>query len=272
MKDSDCVRFLQWALPHLRMRWHGFRKVRKQVCKRVQRRIAELGLDGVEAYRAHLETRRDEWGVLDQLCRVTISRFYRDKQLFQFLEREVLPQLAQQVREAGRHAVTMWSAGCASGEEPYTLALVWHFGVGPAAAGIDATILATDSDPRMLARAAAALYPAGSLKDLPDDWKSRAFEKVGGGFRLLSEFTARVEYRCHDLRQAAPPGRFDLVLCRNLAFTYWDHDLQLEVGSRLRGALRAGGALVIGAHESLPGEAEGLTPWHEPCRVYRRAH
>jgi len=101
VKDAACVEFLQWALPRLRMRWAGFRKVRRQVCRRVERRIRELDLHDVDAYRAYLELTPDEWLQLDALCHVTISRFYRDRGVFELLERSVLPELAADVEALG---------------------------------------------------------------------------------------------------------------------------------------------------------------------------
>ncbi len=81
------------------MRWPGFRKVRRQVCKRISRRIGALGLSGEAAYRARLESNPDEWGVLASLCRVTISRFYRDRGVFDHIGDVVLPRLARRARE-----------------------------------------------------------------------------------------------------------------------------------------------------------------------------
>ena len=98
MNDLDCVQFLQWALPMMRMRWPGFRKVRRQVCKRVDRRLRRLGLVDVTAYRAYLDDHPDEWSQLDQLCRIPISRFYRDRGVFDLLRDDVLPSLAAAAR------------------------------------------------------------------------------------------------------------------------------------------------------------------------------
>ncbi|MFB3131394.1 MAG: CheR family methyltransferase, partial [Rhodothermales bacterium] len=123
MKDTACVDFLQWALPKLHMRWPGFRKVRRQVCKRVRRRMRTLGLDHTEAYRAYLEAHPDEWDVLDAMCRITISRFYRDRGVFDLLRATLLPQRAQ--RATDETTLRCWSAGCASGEEVYTLKILW---------------------------------------------------------------------------------------------------------------------------------------------------
>jgi chemotaxis protein methyltransferase CheR len=101
MKHDDCVGFLQWALPRLRLRWPGFRRVRRQVCQRLGRRLRELGLGELQAYQLYLGNHPAEWQVLDGLCRITISRFYRDRTIFVALEREVLPVLARQVLVRG---------------------------------------------------------------------------------------------------------------------------------------------------------------------------
>src|SRR6476659_8681052 len=126
MTDADCIAFLQWVLPRLRMRWPGFRRVRRQVCRRIDRRRAALGLADVTAYRRLLETNDDEWRVLDGLCRVTISRFARDQGIWAVLVDEVLPRLADDAQRLGRASVNAWSAGCGAGEEPYTLRIVWE--------------------------------------------------------------------------------------------------------------------------------------------------
>ncbi len=106
MRDADCVQFLQWALPRLDLRWDGFRKVRRQVCRRISRRLAELGLSDGAAYRTYIEGNADEWDRLDGFCRITISRFWRDPAVFQSLRDDVLPVLGP--------TVSVWSAGCAS--------------------------------------------------------------------------------------------------------------------------------------------------------------
>jgi chemotaxis protein methyltransferase CheR len=118
MNDPQCVQFLQWALPHLGMRWAGFRKVRRQVCQRARQRARELGLSDLNAYRIYLDTHPDEWAVLDSLTPIPISRFYHDRGTFVFLAHDVLPALAAQALDDGRDTLDVWSAGCASGEEP----------------------------------------------------------------------------------------------------------------------------------------------------------
>ena len=270
MKDTECVEFLRWALPRLHLSWPGFRKVRRQVCRRVERRRQELGLADVAAYRARLEERAEEWAVLDGLCRVTISRFYRDRGLWVFVEREALPELAAGAAGRGDAALEAWSAGCASGEEPYTLAVIWALAPPSRFPGLELHVLATDVDEVVLRRAREACYPGSSLRDVPEPWRSRAFAERDGLLCLRPELAQGVTFARHDVRDEPPGGPFDLVLCRNLAFTYFDLDLQRAVGNSLAACLHPGGALVLGAHERLPPGVSGLAPWSEHVGVYRK--
>ena len=146
MKDTDCVHFLQWALPQLRMRWSGFRKVRKQVCKRVARRMDELGLTDIGAYQQHLTQHPDEWQRLDSLCHVSVTRFYRDQRVFAELEESILPKLAATALAGGRKILNAWSIGSASGEEAYTLAILWHRRLAPRFADLQLCISVSEVD------------------------------------------------------------------------------------------------------------------------------
>jgi chemotaxis protein methyltransferase CheR len=250
MNDDDCVRFLQEALPRLNMRWPGFRRVRSQVCKRLQRRLRELALPDLAAYRQLLGTHSDEWDLLDSFCRISISRFYRDRRIFEDLAQEVLPVLVRPARGTDG-PVRVWSAGCASGEEPYTLALLWHFRF-PDQNRIPLSITATDLDPVLLTRARTACYPESSLRELPRRWRVEAFTRRNDVSCLRPEFKGSVEFLHQDLRTEAPAGPFHLVACRNLAFTYYTEPLQREVLTRIAAALTPAGFLMIGGRESLP--------------------
>ncbi len=270
MKDPECVQFLQWALPRLGMRWAGFRKVRRQVCKRVQRRLQHLGLPDVHAYWERLEQDGGEWRVLDGLCRISISRFYRDRRVFEYLGENVLPALARLAREARESAVRCWSVGAAGGEEAYTLALLWTFMVSSQFPAMDLAVHGTEADDHQIARAQAACYGPGSLRELPIAWRLEAFVEEGGVFQLRPRYREPVLFSCQDLREAAPKEKHHLVLCRNLAFTYFDEELQSRVFDRLREHTTSGGALVIGTHEMFPAGATGFTAWSEPLGIYRR--
>jgi chemotaxis protein methyltransferase CheR len=261
MRDDECVAFLQWSLPALGLQWQGFRRVRRQVCKRIARRAKALGLDDGAAYRRYLETQAREWDELKALCTVSISRFYRDRAVFDCLAARVVPALARAALERQAARLECWSAGCASGEEPYTVAILCR-----SILEMQFRVLGTDIDAALLSRAQAGCYGASSLKELPAAWRSRAFERRAKLFCLRAKYRRGVELERRDLLGEPPQREFDLVLCRNLAFTYFAPDLARAALERIAGRLRPGGALVIGLHERLPPDADRLAPWQD-CRA-----
>jgi chemotaxis protein methyltransferase CheR len=267
MEDAECVALLRGALPRLGLRWPGFRRVRRQVCKRIGGRIRELGLADAAGYRARLERDPEEWRRLDALCRITISRFYRDREVYDHLGEAVLPALAAAAVARGDPSLRCWSAGCGSGEEPYSLALLWALRVGPAFPALSLAVVATDADAHLLARAARACYPQGALRELPSEWVDRAFVREHGQRCLRPAFREGIQFLCQDIRSVQPEGPFDLVLCRNLAFTYFDADLQRRTLIELAARMRPGAVLVVGKHEALPA-TDTLEPSPAGFNVY----
>jgi len=268
MHDRDCVQFLQWALPRLHFRWEGFRRVRAQVCQRIHRRIQDLGLEGQADYRQYLEAHAEEWLRLDGLTRVTISRFYRDKAMFAFLEQEVLPELARRARARGSQNLKVLSLGCGSGEEPYTIVLLWMLRLVSLSRELGLEVVAIDADPHMLSRAKEASYEYGTVKNLPEALLHAGFIRRDDQFELRPEFKRRVRFIQQDVRELMPAQTYDLVLCRNLVFTYYDAALQTRLLDAISALIRADGALVIGIHEDLPKTGHKLQWWSERLRVY----
>ncbi|MFO7768006.1 MAG: CheR family methyltransferase [bacterium] len=254
MEDERCVSFLQWALPKMGMRWEGFRKPRGQVCNRIEERMEELGLPGSSAYRDHLREHPGEWEELRRLCRVTISRFMRDREVWRWLFREYLPEEAGGMAE--EETFRCWSAGCASGEEPYTVSLLWYRHVAGPHPALDLEVMGTDIDEEVLQRARRGCYPESSLKELEEDIVDEAFRRTGDEadpLCLRRAFRRPVSFRRQDLLEGMPEGDFPLILCRNLVFTYYQEGLQREVLEGLVARLPAGGLLVAGSSEEIPG-------------------
>ncbi len=269
MKDVDCVAFLQWALPRLGLDWHGFRRVRRQVCRRVSARIRAAGLADAHAYRDRLESDSAEWQALARLCTIPISRFYRDREVFDCLGAAVLPALANAACRRGDGHLQCWSAGCASGEEPYTLVLQWRLSLAQRFPELNLQVLGTDVDASLLERARAACYRASSLEALPAAWREQAFERRGKLFCLREDYRGGVALEQQDLLADLPPRQFDIVLCRNMAFTYFSDDRQSLALGRVASRLRPGGALVVGVHERLPASNVVFEPWPGCRSVFR---
>jgi chemotaxis protein methyltransferase CheR len=264
------VEFLQRCLPRLHLRWRGFRKVRGQVYKRLHRRLRELGLSNLAGYRSYLEDHPDEWKILEAFCWISISSFYRDQGVFQHLEREILPQLAEQTLARGECELRCWSAGCAGGEEPYTLAILWRQRLEKQFPAVRLRIIATDIDSRAIQRAQRGCYRPSSLKQLPLQMRHQAFDPVGEEFCLKDEYRSAVTFAVEDIRERAPEGTFCLILCRNLVFTYFAEGLQRKILERIVASLIPGGALLIGKLECLPKGPWGLEPWSKSLGTYRK--
>jgi chemotaxis protein methyltransferase CheR len=269
MSDAECTAFLQWALPRLGLQWRGFRKVHRQLCKRVKRRIADLGLEGLGDYRKRLEAGPQEWSALDQCCHVTISRFFRDRSVFDELRAKVLPSIGERAQRDGRDA-RCWSAGCASGEEPYTLKIIWDLEVSSVFPAVALSVIATDIDKAVLDRAHRGCYSATSLREMPAELISRGFERVNSIFCVRPQHRGGVTILRQDLRSQAPDGPFDVVLCRNLAFTYFAPELQKDVLKKILRVLRPDGYLVVGAHERISGPMPWFAQFESLPHVLRR--
>jgi chemotaxis protein methyltransferase CheR len=248
MRDADCILFLQWALPQLAMHWPSFRKVHRQVCKRVRHRIKALGLGGFASYRQRLEADPQEWRILDQCCHITISRFFRDRAVFECLRSSILPAIAERAQSEWRQA-RCWSAGCASGEEPYSLRILWNLTVRGASDAL--SIVATDVDEALLGRARDGCYGPTSLREVPPELMSQAFTGAGSRFCVRPQHREGVNFLKQDLRSEAPSGPFDIILCRNIALTYFVPPLRQRILSIIADRLNPEGFLVVGTHEAV---------------------
>lgn len=249
-------RFLKAVLPPMGLDWRRHR--RRQVRRRVAERLRVLHFRSLDEYRLALAENPTEASFFRTLLGVTITRFYRDPEMWEFLGREILPVLA------GFPRVVMFSAGCAGGEEPYTLAMVWQEHGPPS---VRPVILAMDMDETVLRRARAGVYEEGGLRLLPDHFRDTYFTRDGRLFRINPGVGAMVSFYLGDLSAIGPPRGIHLAFCRNLAYTYFSREIQARITEDFSRAVPPGGWMVIGAKEKTD-----LTPWFEvqhPC-VYRR--
>ena len=269
VNDTDCTAFLQWALPQLELRWPGFRKVRRQVCRRLKQRMRDLGLDNYSAYRARLEADPSEWRILDECCHITISRFFRDRGIFEVVRRQVLPAIAARAKREGRDA-QVWSAGCASGEEPYTLKILWDVEIASGYPGVSLSIVASDADKAMLARAREGCFEQTSLHELPLPLIEQAFDRRGPEYCVKPKHREGIEFLDQDLRTEMPPRIFDLILCRFVAFTYFAVPLQRKVLASMLERLRPQGYFVIGSHEQLPVDVPELAALDSTSQIFQK--
>ena len=247
------------ALVYERSRIRLSREKEALIRARLGKRMRSLGLETLPDYCDHLFSPggADEVGHAIDALTTNFTQFLREREHFEFTVNEVLPQLLAR----GQKRFGIWSAACATGEEPYTMAfhLEERF---PASEGWDWRILATDISSRALEKAARGIYPDERLADLPRDWVRKYFQHgVGtcaGHCRVKSQLQQRISFQQINLLEASPHDDvFEVIFCRNVMI-YFDRTTQEQVVARLSRALRPGGYLFKGRSESLSGLAMPL--------------
>jgi chemotaxis methyl-accepting protein methylase len=239
--------------------------------RRLLVRMRACGVHTYAEYLGVLDRRPEEWEKLKDALTINVTRFYRNPETWDRLRRDVLPELLQ-----ARHGrLTAWSAGCASGEEPHTLAmlcLVVAESLGHPSWAERVRIDATDIDRQSLERAAAGRYPAGAFVEAPAGTTAQYCEPVEGGWQVVEAVRRMVRVRRLDLTREPPPGRgYDLILCRNVVI-YFDRPMQERLFAEFADALTPGGILVLGKVETLLGPArERLVLVDARERIFRRA-
>lgn len=236
---------------------------RRNLRRRIRNRMESRGIHDFSAYLSLLRNAPEEREALRPLLTVTISRFFRNRRVFETLSRRVLLPLAEKGVPS-----RAWSAGAASGEEAFTLRILWEELPDPKPR---LGILATDLDKACLTRAGAGLYEESSLREVPRPIAERFFRREGERYRLREDVVRSVTFRRHDLLCDPAPGTFDLVLCRNTAFTYFDAPHRIAVAGAIASSLSPGGHLVIGRTETLPPEvSERFASACRRDKIYRR--
>lgn len=228
---------------------------RQMVSGRLVKRLRALGMGSFTEYCKLLEgpERADEIEHVVNAITTNITHFFREAHHFKFLRDHVLaPRLREKPR---RPKVRIWSAGCSSGEEPYSIAMVMADILKPAEAW-DALVLATDIDTNMLARGSAGIYDAEAARHIPETYRKRFLRRLHnepGRVQMGDDLRRLIRFRHLNLLQRWPmKNRFDAIFCRNVAI-YFDKPTQRALFNRYADMLNPGGVLYLGHAESLIG-------------------
>jgi two-component system, chemotaxis family, CheB/CheR fusion protein len=260
---------LEVLLDHLR-RSRGFDFTgykRSSLSRRIEKRMQAVGADSYLGYLDHLEVDPEEFTHLFNTILINVTSFFRDPPAWEYIGAEILPRLAADKR--ADEPIRVWSAGCASGEEAYTLAMAIAEALGPEAVKERVKIYATDIDEDALNQARQARYTAKQVEAVPPELLERYFERNGQGYVFSKELRRSVIFGRHDLIQDAPISRIDLLVCRN-TLMYLNSDTQSHVLARFSFALREGGYLFLGKAEMLLAHTNLFTSVDLKRRVFRK--
>jgi two-component system CheB/CheR fusion protein len=228
---------------------------RSTLGRRIAKRMQEVGCETYGDYEDYLEVHPEEFVVFFNTILINVTAFFRDPQAWDFVAAEVIPRIVSGKQPGA--PIRIWSAGCASGEEAYTLAMILAESLGRQPFRERVKIYGTDVDDDALSKARQATYAAKDVSDIPEELLERYFERVGDGYGFSKDLRRSVIFGRHDLLQDAPIGRLDLLVCRN-TLMYFNAEAQEGIIDRFRFALDGHGYLFLGKAETM---LKGSSAW-----------
>jgi two-component system, chemotaxis family, CheB/CheR fusion protein len=241
---------------------------RTSLMRRVRHRMDAAGYETFEEYLDVLQASSEEFSALFNTILINVTAFFRDPDAWDYVRDEVVPTM---LAERGPNdPIRVWSAGCASGQEAYTLAMILAEAMGPDNFRQRVKIYATDVDEDALTDARAASYDARAVESVPPTFLERYFEHLNGRYIFRKDLRRAVIFGRNDLVKDAPISRVDLLVCRN-TLMYLNAETQRNVLGRLHFALAPQGTLFLGHAEMLLSHADRFTPLNLKNRIFRKA-
>lgn len=259
--------FLKETLPGLGLKRGYFKK--KSIKRRMVKRLEYLGIDSFKEYKELLEKSSKEKREIYKIFTITISRLFRDADLFEYLKEEVFPLLLK--RDKGEYKI--WSVGCSCGEEVYSIKIVWEefLKKRDKAKNNKLIIYATDVNEICLNKAKKAEYRKSSLEEIPPEMVNHYFINREGLYMINQFARDNIEFFVHNIILDDPIKEMDMIFCRNSVFTYFTLKYQEEALKKIYDNLADNGFLVIGHKEKLPGISQDMFKpfWSKGC-LYKK--
>ncbi len=240
---------------------------RSTLMRRISRRMGARGLKSIGEYRDHLELEPDELARLFDSLLINVTGFFRDPPAWDGLRDEVLPELL--AAKGPARPIRIWSAGCSTGEEAYTLAILFAEALGTDGFSNRVKIYATDLDDDALQQARSGSYSERQIGDLPEDLRSVYFEPAGTRYSFRRDLRRQVIFGRNDLSRDAPISRVDLLVARN-TLMYFTADTQASVIRKFHFALSSPGFLFLGKAEMLLNHGDRFEPVDLRKRLFRK--
>jgi len=266
VKDPAFERLLEFLKTNRGFDFTGYK--RSSLMRRVHRRMQAVEIDSFEDYHDYLEVHPEEFAYLFNTILINVTSFFRDREAWDYLREDVIPQVIETNPEEGH--IRIWSAGCAAGEEAYSLAMLFAEELGVEACVERVKVYATDVDEDALAHARQASYRPEALEPVPEDMREKYFNLEGGTYTFRNDLRRTVIFGRHDLIQDAPISRLDLLACRN-TLIYLNAETQRHVLARFHFALNDDGFLFLGKAEMLLTHSNLFRPVNFKYRVFTKA-
>ena len=237
--------------------------------RRIRKRMQEVGVAGYGDYLDYLEVHQDEFAALFDTILINVTGFFRDPPAWEFLSDHAIPQLLDTLKEDD--PIRLWCAGCASGEETYTMAMVICEALGEEAYLRRVKIYATEVDDEALNQARHATYTSKQVESIPPRLLERYFERGDARYSFRKDMRRTVIFGRNDLTQDAPISRIDVLTCRN-TLMYFNAETQARILNRFHFALNPWGYLFLGKSEMLITHTDLFRPVNMRRRVFAKVH
>jgi two-component system CheB/CheR fusion protein len=246
---------------------HDFKHYKRAtVLRRIERRLQVCNLANVIAYRHYLEQHDEEASALLQDMLISVTNFFRDRTVFEALERDVIPRIFQEATDTEQ--IRAWSVGCATGEEAYSIAMLLTDQNDMMAKARPIQVFASDIDEQAVAVARTGIYPGAIITDVTPTRLRQYFDREDEHFCVKREIREKILFAIHNILQDPPFSRLHLISCRNLLI-YLDRDVQTKVLEILHYALHPNGYLFLGTAESADAVARYFKPVDKKNRIYQ---
>jgi len=263
--DPKFEQLLEYVRDERGFDYTGYR--RPTLMRRFEKRMQTVGAADWEAYRDYLGEHGEEFAELFNTILINVTGFFRDAETWEIVANEVIPRLLDERQDEA--PLRVWSAGCASGEEPYTVAMLLAEALGEAGFQRRVKIYATDVDNDALAEAREASYSAKQLEKVPPELRERYFQEADHGFAFRNDLRRAVIFGRNDLHRDPPISRVDLLVSRN-TLMYFGNELQQRILANFYFALNHGGFLVVGKAEALQSGRNFFVPYNLKRRVFMK--
>ncbi len=262
---TDFARLLEYLKVSRGFDFSGYKI--SSLLRRVKKRMDEVGIESYADYLDYLEVHPGEYRPLFNTVLINVTSFFRDRDAWNELAAAVIPRILEQRTED--QAVRAWCAGCASGEEAYTLAILLAEAMGEGPFRERVKIYATDADEEALAQARLGVFDERRFADLPPELAERYFEPGQGKRTFRPDLRRSLIFGRHDLVQDAAISRVDLITCRNVLM-YFNLEAQGRILTRFHFALNPNGYLFLGKAETLLGNSNSFKPVDLRHRLFQR--
>jgi two-component system, chemotaxis family, CheB/CheR fusion protein len=258
---SDFERLLEFVRTERNFDFTGYK--RSSLERRTTKRMQELGIDRYSDYLDYLQAETDEFTRLFNTILINVTSFFRDEETWAAIRETILPELLE-----GDRQVRIWSAGCASGQEPFSIAMLVAEALGSEGVARRVKIYATDIDEEALTEARRAEYSDRAIRSVPPTLLERYFERSGQRYSMLKELRRAVIFGRHNLAVDAPISKIDLLLCRN-TLMYFSSPLQTYILDGFHFALAPDRYLVLGKSEVMLSRTARFLPVDLKRRIFR---